>query len=47
VAQFVRQCKGASSRTVNEANADDAHFAWQSGYGVLTFGQKTLPYVIG
>lgn len=46
VAQWVRRCKGASSREVNQFITADDRFGWQAGYGVLTFGQKALPYVI-
>ena len=46
VAQWVKRCKGASTREVNQIVTADDGFGWQTGYGVLTFGQKALPYVI-
>lgn len=46
IAQWVKHCKGTSSRLVNEQIPGDERFAWQSGYGVLTFGQKVLPFIV-
>ena len=48
VSLWVQRVKGISSHDVNEAapmNAD--HFAWQKGYGVLTFGRTNLNFVVG
>jgi len=45
-AYVVGQIKGAASREVNRAFPDDDHFEWQSGYGILTFGEKVMPKVI-
>jgi putative transposase len=48
ISEFIGQLKGASSHEVNE------HFQcrrrgrllhWQSGYGVVSFGTKNLPWV--
>ena len=44
VADWAGKVKGVSSRSVNEA-FPDLEFAWQSGYGVLTFGQKQMQFV--
>lgn len=39
--------KGVSTHEVNARDADtERRFAWQSGYGVLTFGVKALDYVV-
>ncbi len=44
VAEWVKRCKGASSRYVNQMSGEE-RFSWQSGYGVLTFGQNALAMV--
>ena len=47
VADWVRQVKGVSTREVNAMRSDyDARFAWQSSYGVLTFGAKHQGFVV-
>ena len=46
VAVWVKRCKGASSRYVNQASAPDNPFKWQAGYGVFTFGKKALRWVV-
>jgi REP element-mobilizing transposase RayT len=45
VASVVGEIKGRSSHVVNHHFPID--FAWQVGYGVLTFGEKHLPWVVG
>jgi putative transposase len=44
VASLVGDVKGRSSHVVNHQIAGD--FAWQTGYGVLTFSEKHLPWVV-
>ena len=47
VAEWVKRVKGVSSYNVNNTYPDlDPRFRWQSGYGVLTFGEKRLSYVV-
>ncbi len=47
VSDWVKQIKGASSRTMNMAFTDlDTKFRWQEAYGVLTFGARNLPLVV-
>jgi putative transposase len=46
VAQWVKRCKGASSKAINHTFTNDDHFRWQNGYGVLSFGAKQLAYVV-
>jgi len=47
VSTWVGRVKGASARNVNERCSDQMErFRWQSSYGVLTFGQKNLPFVV-
>jgi putative transposase len=47
VSDWVKQIKGASSRTMNLAFDNmEPKFRWQDEYGVLTFGEKNLPLVL-
>lgn len=46
VAKWIGEIKGASSRAVNTTFELDTKFQWQSGYGVLTFGELRLPFVV-
>lgn len=47
IADFVGQVKGSSSHHMNHLpNRAEATFAWQRGYGVLSFGGKQLPWVV-
>ena len=46
VAKWVGDAKGLSTYAVNGNFSDlEASFRWQEGYGVVTFGEKNLPYV--
>jgi REP element-mobilizing transposase RayT len=44
LSDFVARLKGSSSHRLNET-LEDA-FAWQKGYGVVSFGEKQLPWVV-
>lgn len=48
VAHFVGQVKGVSSARYNaEVRANlESRFYWQDGYGIFSFDQKRLPYVV-
>jgi putative transposase len=47
VAEAVRRLKGGSSHALNHRqSARSEAFAWQSEYGVLTFGERALPDVV-
>ena len=47
VAKAVRRLKGGSSHALNHRQSGRAKgFAWQSEYGVLTFGERALPDVV-
>ena len=47
VAAFVGEIKGRASFCVNHQHPPlDLYFSWQAGYGVLTFGETRLPWVI-
>lgn len=43
VADVVKHLKGASSHDLNAGHAGVGVFAWQRGYGALTFGERQLP----
>jgi putative transposase len=46
IGTFVGQLKGASSHAVNQTEAREAPFAWQSEYGIESFGERNLPDVV-
>jgi putative transposase len=48
LADLVRRMKGASSHAVNAETRriEQPSFAWQDGYGALSFGEKALPHVV-
>ncbi|GAB5494057.1 MAG: IS200/IS605 family transposase [Phototrophicaceae bacterium] len=44
--EWIRDTKGITAHNINsEFPNQDEVFKWQKGYGVLTFGKKTLPYI--
>jgi putative transposase len=46
-AEWVRNVKGLSTREVNSLFPDlPSHFRWQKSYGLLTCGEKNLPFVV-
>ncbi len=45
-AECLRQLKGASSHYLNPSPSADSIFAWQDGYGALSFGESALSAVI-
>ena len=45
VADVVKHLKGASSHFINHELDENGRFAWSRGYGVLTFGERQLPFV--
>ena len=47
VADCIKHFKGASSYYVNHQADARRDFAWQDGYGALTFGDRSLADVIG
>jgi putative transposase len=47
VSDFVGDLKGSSSHAINqEFHRNGEHFAWQGGYGVVSFGTRDNPWVI-
>ena len=47
LASFIGQIKGHSAHFINHAPKInlEAHFNWQRGYGIVSFGEKQLPKV--
>ena len=46
VSELIGQIKGASAHEINQRNPKrDKVLQWQSGYGVVSFGTKDLPWV--
>ena len=43
---YIGQLKGASSHWVTHVSPFQEPFAWQEGYGVLSFGKRSLPQVV-
>jgi putative transposase len=46
VADVVKNLKGASSHDLNAGQGQEGQFAWQRGYGALSFGERQLPEAI-
>jgi len=43
---FIGQVKGSSSHFVNHEVRPEYLFAWQNEYGVVSFGEKQLGWVV-
>jgi len=46
VAECVRHLKGASAYAINHMPGSDGQFKWQSGYGALSIGERSLETVM-
>ena len=46
VADCVRHLKGASAYAINHMDGSDSKFKWQSGYGALSVGERSLETVM-
>jgi putative transposase len=46
VANCIRHLKGSSAYYVNRLHGADLRFRWQDGYGVLSFGERSLPQIV-
>jgi len=46
VADCVRHLKGASAYAINHMDGSDGKFKWQSGYGALSVGERSLETVM-
>jgi putative transposase len=48
ISTFIGELKGGSSHTINQTFANrEGRFAWQVGYGVVSFGTADLKWVKG
>ena len=47
VSEWLGQLKGASAQHINHRLTNRRTFGWQAGYGVVSFGAKDLPWVVG
>jgi REP element-mobilizing transposase RayT len=45
IAAWIGELKGASSYNVNQASGCES-FAWQEGYGVVSFREKELDFIL-
>lgn len=45
ISEWIGQTKGGSSHDLNELPMYGGAFRWQTGYGVVTFGAKNLPWI--
>ena len=46
VSEWIGQIKGASAHHINHRIANRGLLEWQTGYGVVSFGTKGLPWVV-
>ena len=46
LSEWIGKLKGASSHYINQRVANRKALAWQSSYGVVSFGTKDLPWVV-
>ena len=46
IAKWVGDIKGASAHHINHGPCGPGSLAWQTGYGVVSFGKRDLPWVI-
>ena len=46
IAKWIGDIKGACSHEINHGPCGPGALAWQSGYGVVSFGKRDLPWVV-
>lgn len=46
IASCIRHLKGSSAYYVNRLHSASKSFAWQDGYGVLSFGERSLSQIV-
>lgn len=46
IAKWVGDIKGASAHHINHGPCGVGTLAWQTGYGVVSFGKRDLPWVV-
>ncbi len=47
ISEWIGQLKGASAHHINHEICNRKVLEWQTGYGVVSFGTKDLPWVVG
>jgi len=47
IATWVGDIKGATAHHINHGPCGLGALAWQTGYGVVSFGKRDLPWVVG
>jgi len=47
ISKWIGQVKGGSSHDLNELPIFGGSFEWQTGYGVVSFGTRDLPWTVG
>jgi hypothetical protein len=45
LSEWIGELKGASAHHLNHNVGLRTHFAWQTGYGIVSFEKKGLPFV--
>ncbi len=46
ISDWIGELKGSSTHSLNRRLRRRIPFAWQSGYGAVSFGKKDLPFVV-
>jgi len=46
IAKWIGDLKGASAHAINHGPCGLGTLAWQTGYGVVSFGKRDLPWVV-
>lgn len=46
LAKWIGDLKGSSSHAINHAAIRVGSLAWQTGYGIVSFGKRDLPWVV-
>jgi putative transposase len=46
VSEWIGELKGASAHYVNHSLVNHKALEWQTGYGVVSFGMKAMPWVV-
>ncbi len=46
VSDWIGELKGSSSHNINHSGLGTDSLHWQSGYGIVTFGQKDLDWLV-
>lgn len=47
VSNWIGEIKGAGAYYINHRVANQKALEWQAGYGVVSFGTRSLPWVVG